>query len=309
MSADDSGNESFPNIQAVSADGSMTRLLDSDPLSSGWTFEINESSISPADNGWLRSIQKSEDGYVLIYSSRAYRFEQSVTVSDTGNYVSVTAQFTNNSTDPLSITPVLLLDTVLGEATGLPFHLPDGSYVSGEMIFSGSRIPEWIKTEKNIESPSMVLFFDNQFATTPDSIALANWLRLKQQGGSFTPVGERDFNYLPFSEGDSAILLRYREKKLAPGDEVNIKLILGLNTRPPDRDSFVVRPIIDQETGIESRRLREYTIRRRIEEIRSVLDSLDYLLDNSESITSEAVLELERITATQEKLRTEYENL
>jgi hypothetical protein len=309
LAVEEKDNESFFSISAISVEGSKYPLWDRDPLSSGWILNINGSSISPSDNGWKRDYRISGGAHSLQYSNRTFSFEQSASVSTAGDHVLITVRFTNNSTESVKIAPTLLLDTSLGEITGLPFHLPDGTFISKEHVYEGSEIPDWLKTEKSSDTPALTVIIDGRAATRPESLTLANWLRLKQEGSSFVPVDERDFSYLPFSERDSAILLRYAEKNVGSGDSLEIELVFGLDANPPDSGAYLKTDSLSVRTDVENTRLREYTLRQRLEDVRSVLDALDNLIDNSGVVTREAILDIDGRAANQERLRAEYENL
>jgi hypothetical protein len=309
LALEEKDSESFFSINAISVEGLKYPLWDQDPLSSGWILNINGSSISTSDNGWKRDYRISEGSHSLQYSNRTFSFEQSASVSVAGNHVLINVRFINNSTESVNFAPTLLLDTSLGEITGLPFQLPDGTFISKEQYYEGSEIPDWLITEKSSDTPALTIMMDGRAATRPESLTLANWLRLKQEGSSFIPVDERNLSYLPFSEMDSAILLSYAEKSVGSGDSLEIELVLGLDAHPPDSGAYLKSDTLSVRIDVENARLREYTLRQRLEDVRSVLDALDNLLDNSEVVTREAIMEIDGRTANQERLRAEYENL
>jgi hypothetical protein len=82
-----------------------------------------------------------------------------------------------------------------------------------------------------------------------------------------------------------------------------------VNSDEPVLEDFqqITRGSVDKE--IENLRLREYTLKQRLSEISTVLDLLDNLLDNNESINTESISDIEEKAAELEKLRAEYENL
>ena len=309
LSIDGSNDGSFITVNAIYGDDLQFALWDRDVLSSGWILDIDGTFIAPADNGWIREYRETDGNHRLIYSNRAYSFENNAVVSSGGSHILITVRFTNNSTESVRFAPMLLLDTSLGEVTGLPFHMADGTYVSNEQFFEGPKVPEWVKSSRNSDTPSLTIIMDGKSAARPQSLTLANWFRLKQDGALFVPEIGRDFSCLPFSEADSAVFIRYREKKIASGESIEIDLVIGLNENAPGTDAYEKLIPVSVDPGVENIRLREYTLRQRIGEIRSLLDAIDILIDNNGVITGEAVTELEGRTAIQEKLRTEYENL
>ncbi|MCK5251133.1 MAG: hypothetical protein KAJ98_14270 [Spirochaetaceae bacterium] len=309
LTIDGNNNESFLSVNTVSGDDLQYPLWDRDKLSSGWILDIDGFYIAPADNGWIREYREVDGNHRLMYANRAYSFENNAVISSGGSHILITVRFLNNSTESVNFAPMLLLDTSLGEVTGLPFHMADGTYVSDEQFYEGTDVPDWVMSSRNSDTPSLIIFMDGKISTRPQSLTLANWLRLKQDGAMFEPEIGRDFSYLPFSEADSAVLLRYKEKRIASGESLEIALVVGLNENAPGPEAYKMLNPVSVDTEVENIRLREYALRQRIGEIRSVLDAIDILIDNDNVITGEAVTEIEVRTVNQEKLRTEYENL
>jgi len=310
ITVDDSGGGSFLSV-TVDDDhsGKKYALWDGDANSSSWILNINGNIITPSENGWKREYRNTESGYRLTYTERLYSFEMNITISENGRFILVTATFVNNSSEKVDYSPLLLLDTSLGESTGLPFKLPDGSFITGEQIFEASDMPAWIGSIQSNEVPSLYIFPVTDMGERPSSLTVANWLRLKQSGRDYDFKEGRSFDNLPFSEADSALMLRYREKSLTPGENRVVKLVMGLSADIPDSGSFVKGGDASPDLESERFRLREYTLIQRLRAVQSVLDELDYLLDNTGDISDEAVSDLEVSTADQEKLRGEYENL
>ena len=309
LAAADEGNESLIKISAVSGRDMPYPLWDDDPLSSAWVLVIDGEFITPSDSDWVRDDRITESGRVVTYSNRVFAMEQRVIVSAEGSHAKAVMTLTNNSTDAVDVVPMLLLDTVLGETTGLPFQLPNGTYIRNETLMEGADIPDWIKTVRDTSSPALTLVFSDRISDEPESVLAANWLRMKQRIGTFKVEEGRNFDYLPFSEADSALLLRYGSKKLAPGGTMETTVIFGLDENVPRPEEFNRRVNETVDAGRENIRLREYTVRQRLREISSAVAAIDALLADEKSVDAESVADVEKQVGQQERLRAEYENL
>ncbi len=313
IEVNDDNKGAFYTVSAVSAVSTDKEqhfpLWDGDSNSSSWILDINGVFVAPLENGWIREYRNSREVYKLQYSNRYYSFENEAVVSTSGNYVLFSAIFTNNSSERVQFAPMLLLDTSLGEETGLPFVIPDGSFITTERYYEGSKIPEWIGSIRSSDVPALYIFLDKGLGNRPQSVIMSNWLRLKQSTEDFIHQEGRSFDNLPFSEADSALMLRFNGKKMQPGEAMTVKLILGLNPNQPGPEAFIssVSDTVDSEN--EQFRLREYTLKQRLTEVDTALDKINNLLENESLISDEAILDIKLSTANQEKLRAEYENL
>ena len=309
LSTAESGSESFIKIFAGARGEAPIPLWDDDPQSSCWILRIDGETITPTDSDWVREDRLTEKGRILTYSNRVFAMEQSVAVSAEGSHAKAVMRLTNNSTDAIDAAPMLLLDTSLGETTGLPFRLPDGSYVRSETRFGGDGIPAWIKTARDTSTPALTIVFSDKISDDPDSVTAANWLRMKQNPGAFAVEEGRKFDFLPFSEGDGALLIAYGGKKLQPGGTLEVTVVFGLDENVPRPEEFNRTVDASIDIGRENVRLREYTIRQRLREISSTLSAIDALLADEGGMNSDAVTNIEKQVGQQERLRAEYENL
>lgn len=298
----------IPLLAGYSQDTAVS-LLDTDLQSSTWYLRIDGIATDPVEEGWNFTRRNTESSVTYSLSNRLFDFSREIVVSGDGSHCRINATFTNNSSETISVEPLLLLDTWLGEDNGLPFLLSDGSYPRAETFFPDSDIPSWIKTVRNSSSPDLTIIFEGNLPTRPETVSLANWLRIRESIDSFEATEGRNFDYLPFSENDSAVLIKYKEKNVSAGDSMIFTVVLGLNEGTPEPREFetIVRTAVDAD--FENRRLREYTLRQRLREISAILDEIDDILDTNSDPGTDKIVEMESRTAGQEKLKTEYENL
>ena len=241
LELEDSSGASFLKTAAVN-DDEFTSLWDGDALSSGWLLNFSGKAHLPAEDGWERQEQRTERGGTLGYSIPDFTLNQELIQSAGGRHALLKVQFINNGRRRIRLRPELLLDTNLGEYKGVHFLLPDGSAVTSETIREGESVPEWIKSEYASGGPSLVLSFDGITADRPQRVVMANWMRLRESRRNVTVREGRSFDYLPFSENDSALLIQYDERALRPGQSMKLNLVFGLEEYQAGRVSFKAAP-------------------------------------------------------------------
>ena len=241
LELEDAAGASFLKTAAVQ-DDEFTSLWDRDVLSSGWLLGFSGKAHLPAEDGWERQEQRTERGGTLRYSIPDFTLNQELILSAGGRHALLKVQFTNNGRRRIRLRPELLLDTNLGEYNGVPFLLPDGSAVTSETVREGDKVPEWIKSEYAAGGPSLVLSFDGITADRPQRVVMANWMRLKEKRRNAGVREGRSFDYLPFSENDSALLIQYDERALRPGQSMKLNLVFGLDEYQAGRVSFKAVP-------------------------------------------------------------------
>lgn len=241
LELEDESGASFLKTASVD-DDEFTSLWDGDALSSGWLLGFSGKTHLPAEDGWERREQRTERGGTLGYSIPDFTLNQELILSAGGRHALLKVQFINNGRRRIKLRPELLLDTNLGEYKGVHFLLPDGSAVTSETIREGEGVPEWIKSEYASGGPSLVLSFDGITADRPQRVVMANWMRLRESRRNVTVREGRSFDYLPFSENDSALLIRYDEQALRPGQSMKLNLVFGLEEYQAGRVSFKAAP-------------------------------------------------------------------
>ena len=284
-------------------------LWDDDPLSSQWILSIDGVQVSPSDENWVRELSENQSTSILEYRNRAFSLRQEWRLLPGSPHAVVTTTFRNSTTAPVRVSMNLLLDTSLGESNGLPVQLDSGEYIRGETTLADLRMPRWIKTVKNVNSPALTVILDGKGISKPERLVVANWRRLKEGGLSFQSVEGRNFDLLPFSRTDSAILIGFREKAVPVGGESSVSIILGLNENPVSPAETGSSQIFSVDEKTENRRLRIYAIRERLTEVNREIEMINRLLEDDQEPERNTVLESENRVEILERRRTEYENL
>ncbi|MDR2133985.1 MAG: hypothetical protein LBP27_02670 [Treponema sp.] len=118
----------------------------------------------------------------------------------------------------------LLLDTSLGEGSGNTPFVTDRRRITAETVISGDSSDAWWVSKNgrlslmgSIRVPGKV----------PDFLHFANWKRLNDIPWKTSCSEGRNFNFLPYSVGDSAVCYYYEPLPLAPGDETGCSILLA----------------------------------------------------------------------------------
>jgi hypothetical protein len=118
----------------------------------------------------------------------------------------------------------MLLDTSLGEGSaGIPFITDQGSIGSETAIERGTE-KRWISRNDRL---SFMGSISEGVEKTPDLVHFANWKRLNEAPWKINYTPGRNFNYLPYSIGDSAVSYYFDPVLLSRGQERSCSLLLA----------------------------------------------------------------------------------
>jgi hypothetical protein len=119
----------------------------------------------------------------------------------------------------------LLLDTSLGEGSGKTPFVTGKQRITAETIIPGDTSDSWW-VSKN-ENLSLMGSIRVPGGRAPDFLHFANWKRLNEIPWKMPYSSGRNFNFLPYSIGDSAVCYYYEPLPLAPGEEINCSILLA----------------------------------------------------------------------------------
>lgn len=206
-------------------------IYDTDPRTTfptlsagGKVFRLSESSE------FKKKVGRSDSGVWIEFRSASYvvredlDFVKSVgaALSD-GFKVSFTLE--NISEQDSSLGLRYLIDTWLGEKSGIHFVTPSKNKIDSEYGIKAGDSDTWI------ESPGDKANFMVQFAgdgiSRPDRVIAANWKRLSDTSWAFDLNPQRNFTLIPYSINDSALALYWDETPVARGAKRDIVFFFG----------------------------------------------------------------------------------
>lgn len=123
----------------------------------------------------------------------------------------------------------LLFDTQLGEGGGkIPFYADGGGIVSETLMESatvaGDLAGRWVSRKNDF---ALMGSGSSARGKSPDALYFANWKRLNEAPWKPLYVKGRNFNYLPYSIGDSAVCYYFDPVPLLPEQELSYTIALA----------------------------------------------------------------------------------
>lgn len=220
--------------------------------------------------------------------------------SDAVDGVQMTLSVTNLGERRQTVGARYLFDTYLGERDNTHFLLPTQERLINEIDLVESLANTYVASPSG-ESPSVgfqYMLAGNQI-TEPESAVVANLKRLTDSIWEYEANGDRNFNRLPFSVNDSALLVTYLQAELETGETYQVVSQFG-NIAPDGYHpvgTVVVPPQVAQEAiahgpAVEETPIVEETspaeeadVRRELVlELLAILEDIDGLLAKDEIV-------------------------
>lgn len=212
-------------------------LFNGDPATTGLlVFDGETVHRVLQEHSYPFSIQEFDQGSVIIYAlpDGLYSWLSAEKSDAAGNSLLLTWGVLNSSDRRKEITSNLLLDTVIGERSSSHFLIDDTS-VNRELSFSLGFAPPknqdvvlvdrvWSGTETMpgllLTQPSLNSPLD------PLTVVIANWKRLHDTSRILQANENRNFNLLPFSVNDSAMLVSKGTQSLRRGETTSAGILV-----------------------------------------------------------------------------------
>jgi hypothetical protein len=300
---EDSGRVSLYYLEEIKEERYTPLLFDRDPRTSFLGLLLDNRIVtlgSAAD--FRQSVEKQSDGAIIVWKNARLEIRQRLrfTRSKSQNLadgVRIEIRVRNLSQADTRVGIHYLFDTYLGEQQKVHFTTSAGDSLSRETAYT-AEVPAWWR------SPAPEHGFDGLKGvmrggslTPPDRLVFANWKRLSESTWNLQVQENRKFNLLPYSVNDSAVALFYDQQLLAPGEERQVSLILGVGSdyggdlrsaETGDEGSGSVEQLTVEENA-QPESLRERLIR-----LNDIIAAIDALIDSEEALTREKVEVLEQ---------------
>ena len=158
--------------------------------------------------------------------SERFRFIRSVG-GDVVDGVQIDITVTNLGEQAVPVGMRLLLDTYLGERGNAHFATPLRQQITREAEIQSSAVEWYIRSTPADGGAGLQVMLTGSGVTTPDQVAVANWKRLSDSDWVYTINEDRNFNRLPYSINDSALLLSYGERVLLQDERYEVSVQMG----------------------------------------------------------------------------------
>jgi hypothetical protein len=206
-------------------------FTDQDPRTSFISIMINDRIYRLGESSAFR-LRMEGDGvrpFFMFESSFATVYERFSFIKTPGfpvtNGIRIDIIIQNRLNREASVGFRLLLDTSLGEGSGKTPFITNKQRISAETIISnGAADAWWVSGNDHLSLMGSIAVPGGR---TPDFLHFANWKRLNDIPWKTAYSGGRNFNFLPYSVGDSAVCYYYEPLSLAPGAEISCSVLLA----------------------------------------------------------------------------------
>lgn len=209
-------------------------LYPDDPRTSALDVREDNRVHRMGDSGRFRQfVVQREEEVGFVWTSATMRVEQLFrftrgTTADRTDALQISVTVTNTGERPMSTAVRLLLDTHLGERSNVHFATPSTPRFNREIRLDPGPAVPYIRSIPDAGSVHglQVMVFGSG-VTPAEAVVLANWKRLADSVWDYTVHESRNFNRLPFSINDSAMLVLYAEEQIGPGQSYSVVTYLG----------------------------------------------------------------------------------
>jgi hypothetical protein len=206
-------------------------LFDQDPRTSFATLSADGKLYRLGDAAELRvTTMRTDSGVSIEYRSASFVVRQSLDFarsagSALADGLKVGFSIENISEREASIGLRYILDTWLGEKSGLHFASDSRPKIAEESVILPSDADSWVASQG--EKASFMVQFGGAGIDRPDKVVLANWKRLSDAPWNFDINPQRNFTLVPYSINDSAIALYWGPAALGRGATKSISFMMG----------------------------------------------------------------------------------
>jgi len=221
-------------------------FADQDPRTSFLSVIINDRSYKMGDTSAFRTrTGGDEQNPSLVFASSFMRVTEEFSFIKSANQavpngIRITITLENRGDRQISSGARFLLDTYLGEGSPPIQFTTDRRTISSETLITGAdRDRFW--TDKN-ETVALTGSINTGTTEDPDSVHFANWKKLNDASWKAVYQEGRNFNFPPFSMGDTAICYYFEPRPLSRGEKRSFGFNLFLNDPAMGEDAFVSSP-------------------------------------------------------------------
>jgi hypothetical protein len=283
-------------------------FVDQDPRTSFLSIMVNDRIYKLGETSVFRTrTGGTRQNPAIIFESSFLSVTQEFTFiktpgSQASNGVRITLRLENRASRQASVGIRLLLDTNLGEGGSQPHFLIDSRPVSSEtLIENGGTEERWVSRNNRLSLMGSMAAGERR----PDAVHFANWKRLSDVSWKLAYSAGRNFNYPPYSVGDSAVCYYFNPLPLARGETQDFSLYLSSedeqgfyiqNTALGENISrFLTESIALPDTASDANTPVDNAVRQSdINLLKELIDRIDGYIA-SESITDEELAAIETV--------------
>ncbi len=287
-------------------------LFASDPRTSYATLSLDGVQYKLGDSSEYRfSVSRTASGAAIQFSSKFCSIVESVdfvksegaALAD-GIKISFALQNTSQKDESLGLR--LLLDTWLGEKSGLHFRTSRIEKVSVESSIEGFGDETWISSPG--EKANLQIMLKATGLESPDRVLLANWKRLSDAPWGFEALPSHSFTLLPYSVNDSAAALFWEPRVVRAGSGRRFSVIIGAFNPKGYQNTLVEtdKNAVDQLALSAVQGGRQAQMEADLVTVRDLLTRIDQAIANGQTPSPEDIEAWNRILDQLEKRKKGY---
>jgi hypothetical protein len=212
-------------------------IFDQDPRTSFATLSVDGKLYKLGDSSELRVFaQRSDKGVRIEFRSPSLVVRQDLDFARSAGAaladgVRVTFSLENISEREVSLGLRCLIDTWLGEKSGLHFITDKRQRVNSETAILRTDEDSWVESpggsSAQASKSGFMIQFSGEGIDRPDKVLLANWKRLSDAPWGFDANSQRNFTQVPYSINDSAAALFWEPISVARGGTRSLSFAMG----------------------------------------------------------------------------------
>jgi hypothetical protein len=206
-------------------------LFDQDPRTTFVTLSADGRQYKLGDTAEFRiSVTRTDSGVKIEFRSSSFVVRQILDFirsegSALADGLRVTFTVENISESDAAIGLRYLIDTWLGEKSGIHFITDKRQRISQETAIKPADADSWLATPG--EKASFMIQFSGPGIDRPDRILLSNWKRLSDASWGYDANSQRNFTLVPYSINDSAVALFWEPSTLARSAMKSVSFVMG----------------------------------------------------------------------------------
>jgi hypothetical protein len=206
-------------------------FVDQDPRTSFFSVMINDKIYRLGESSAFRVRVEENPNPAFVFESAFLMVREEFSFiktagSSLSNGIKITVTLENRSPRQADLGLRFLIDTNLGEGVhGDPPFLTDRRAVPSETAVEGGDADRWWISRN--DRLALMGSISAGVGQKPDLVLFANWKRLNDVPWKTGYSPGRNFNYLPYSIGDSAVCYYYEPRPVSRGEILTYTILLA----------------------------------------------------------------------------------
>jgi hypothetical protein len=227
---EDTGRFSLYYLTDLSRDQFDPLFVDQDPRTSFVSLIMNHKTWRLGESAAFRfRLEDAGGSPALVFESSFLKATEVFSFIKTAgssliNGIKISITLENRSPQEADLGVRFLLDTSLGERQAPPL-VTDKRSIDSETLITGKDDDRWWVSGN--DRLSLMGSISAGVAERPDLLHVANWKRLNEVPWKTNFLAGRNFNYLPYSIGDSAVCYYYEPRPVSRGDTLTVTVLLA----------------------------------------------------------------------------------